>query len=131
MRKASAPGRQTGRIAGVLTTNTVMRIRTQTTVILAITLTRMSTTIISARASVVGTRTATTAVINMVAMSTARIACLAPYCPKSSASSHFVRRLERVNSRVSDDDIHELAAQIRPIDCVVPQGGVLAMRPLA
>jgi ectoine hydroxylase-related dioxygenase (phytanoyl-CoA dioxygenase family) len=31
---------------------------------------------------------------------------------------------------LSDDAIHEFAAQIEPTDCLVPQGGVLAMRPL-
>jgi ectoine hydroxylase-related dioxygenase (phytanoyl-CoA dioxygenase family) len=35
-----------------------------------------------------------------------------------------------MNGVLSDDEIHELAAQLAPIDCVVPQGGVLAMRPL-
>jgi len=31
---------------------------------------------------------------------------------------------------LSDDAIQELAAQIAPVNCVVPQGGVLVMRPL-
>jgi ectoine hydroxylase-related dioxygenase (phytanoyl-CoA dioxygenase family) len=31
---------------------------------------------------------------------------------------------------LSDDAIHEFAAQVEPTDCLVPQGGVLAMRPL-
>jgi ectoine hydroxylase-related dioxygenase (phytanoyl-CoA dioxygenase family) len=31
---------------------------------------------------------------------------------------------------LSDDDIHEFAAHIEPTDCLVPQGGVLAMKPL-
>ncbi len=31
---------------------------------------------------------------------------------------------------LTDDGIHELAAQIAPVDCVVPKGGVVAMRPL-
>lgn len=31
---------------------------------------------------------------------------------------------------LTDDSIHELAAQIAPVDCVVPKGGVVAMRPL-
>lgn len=31
---------------------------------------------------------------------------------------------------LSDDAIHEFAAQVEPTDCIVPQGGVLAMRPL-
>ena len=31
---------------------------------------------------------------------------------------------------LSDDQIHDLAAQILPIECVVPAGGILAIRPL-
>jgi len=31
---------------------------------------------------------------------------------------------------LSDDDVHELAIQIDSVDCVVPKGGVLVMRPL-
>ena len=31
---------------------------------------------------------------------------------------------------MSDDAIHEFAVQVEPTDCLVPQGGVLAMRPL-
>lgn len=31
---------------------------------------------------------------------------------------------------LTDDSIHDLSAQIAPVDCVVPKGGVVAMRPL-
>lgn len=31
---------------------------------------------------------------------------------------------------LSDDAMHKLATDISPVDCLVPQGGVLAMRPL-
>ena len=31
---------------------------------------------------------------------------------------------------LSDDRVHEVATRIAPIDCVVPRGGVVAMRPL-
>jgi ectoine hydroxylase-related dioxygenase (phytanoyl-CoA dioxygenase family) len=31
---------------------------------------------------------------------------------------------------LSDDDSHELSNKIQPIDCTVPKGGVVAMRPL-
>lgn len=31
---------------------------------------------------------------------------------------------------LSDDEIHELAVRVKPVDCVVPRGGVIAMRPL-
>lgn len=31
---------------------------------------------------------------------------------------------------MSDDSVHEVATRITPVDCVVPKGGVVAMRPL-
>ncbi len=31
---------------------------------------------------------------------------------------------------LSDDTLHDLSTQIAPVDCVVPKGGVVAMRPL-
>lgn len=31
---------------------------------------------------------------------------------------------------LSDDSLHDLSTQIAPVDCVVPKGGVVAMRPL-
>jgi ectoine hydroxylase-related dioxygenase (phytanoyl-CoA dioxygenase family) len=31
---------------------------------------------------------------------------------------------------LSDDSVHEIAAHAAPVDCVVPKGGVLVMRPL-
>lgn len=31
---------------------------------------------------------------------------------------------------LSDDDVHEVASQLESVDCVVPKGGVLIMRPL-
>lgn len=31
---------------------------------------------------------------------------------------------------LSDDRIHDLSKQVRPVDCLVPKGGVVAMRPL-
>ncbi len=31
---------------------------------------------------------------------------------------------------LSDDSVHEVATRIAPVDCVVPKGGVVAMRPL-
>lgn len=31
---------------------------------------------------------------------------------------------------LSDDRLHELSKEIAPVDCVVPKGGVVAMRPL-
>jgi ectoine hydroxylase-related dioxygenase (phytanoyl-CoA dioxygenase family) len=35
-----------------------------------------------------------------------------------------------VKGVLTDDDIEQLAGAIQPVDCLVPQGGVLAMRPL-
>jgi ectoine hydroxylase-related dioxygenase (phytanoyl-CoA dioxygenase family) len=31
---------------------------------------------------------------------------------------------------LSDDAVHQLAAKMQAVDCLVPKGGVLAMRPL-
>jgi len=31
---------------------------------------------------------------------------------------------------LTDDRLHELSTQIAPVDCIVPKGGVVAMRPL-
>jgi ectoine hydroxylase-related dioxygenase (phytanoyl-CoA dioxygenase family) len=31
---------------------------------------------------------------------------------------------------LTDDRLHELSTQIAPVDCVIPKGGVVAMRPL-
>lgn len=31
---------------------------------------------------------------------------------------------------MSDDDVHEVSAQAESVDCIVPKGGVLIMRPL-
>lgn len=31
---------------------------------------------------------------------------------------------------LTDDEIHALSARVAPVDCLVPQGGLLAMRPL-
>jgi ectoine hydroxylase-related dioxygenase (phytanoyl-CoA dioxygenase family) len=31
---------------------------------------------------------------------------------------------------LTDDSLHDLATRIAPVDCVVPKGGVVAMRPL-
>jgi ectoine hydroxylase-related dioxygenase (phytanoyl-CoA dioxygenase family) len=31
---------------------------------------------------------------------------------------------------LTDDSIHELAARVSPVDCIVPKGGVVAIRPL-
>ncbi len=50
----------------------------------------------------------------------------------SSAENGPLRVLPRTHTLgvLSDDGIHNLAARITPVDCVVAKGGVVAMRPL-
>ena len=50
----------------------------------------------------------------------------------SSAENGPVRVLPGTHTKgvLNDDAIHDLSMQIAPVDCVVPQGGVLVMRPL-
>lgn len=50
----------------------------------------------------------------------------------STADNGPLRVLPRsqVHGVVSDDQVHDLAARSNPVECVVPKGGVLAMRPL-
>jgi ectoine hydroxylase-related dioxygenase (phytanoyl-CoA dioxygenase family) len=50
----------------------------------------------------------------------------------SSAENGPLRVLPRTHTLgvLSDDGIHDLAARITPVDCVVAKGGVVAMRPL-
>lgn len=51
----------------------------------------------------------------------------------SSADSGPLRVLPRSHMLgvLSDEDIHDLAVRITPVDCVAAKGGVVAMRPLA
>jgi ectoine hydroxylase-related dioxygenase (phytanoyl-CoA dioxygenase family) len=53
-------------------------------------------------------------------------------CDDSTAGNGPLRVLPGTHTRgvLSDDSIHELASQTPPVECTVPQGGVLAMRPL-
>ncbi len=53
-------------------------------------------------------------------------------CDDSTAENGPLRVLPRTHTLgvLSDDSIHQLATRIAPVDCVVPKGGVLAMRPL-
>jgi ectoine hydroxylase-related dioxygenase (phytanoyl-CoA dioxygenase family) len=50
----------------------------------------------------------------------------------STAGNGPLRVLPRTHllGVLSDDRLHELSTQIAPVDCVVPKGGVVAMRPL-
>lgn len=50
----------------------------------------------------------------------------------STVENGPLRVLPRTHTQgvLSDDSIHELATRIAPVDCVVPKGGVVAMRPL-
>jgi ectoine hydroxylase-related dioxygenase (phytanoyl-CoA dioxygenase family) len=51
---------------------------------------------------------------------------------ESTTENGPLRVLPRTHTMgvLSDDNIHELAARIAPVECVVPKGGVVAMRPL-
>jgi ectoine hydroxylase-related dioxygenase (phytanoyl-CoA dioxygenase family) len=61
-----------------------------------------------------------------------RVLALRVHLDDSTADNGPLRVLPTTHTRgvLSDDAIHQLAAQIAPVDCLVPQGGVLAMRPL-
>lgn len=50
----------------------------------------------------------------------------------STAENGPLRVLPRTHTLgvLRDDSIHELATRIAPVECVVPKGGVVAMRPL-
>ena len=50
----------------------------------------------------------------------------------STAENGPLRVLPRTHTLgvLSDDSIHELLTRISPVDCISPQGGVIAMRPL-
>ncbi len=53
-------------------------------------------------------------------------------CDDSTGENGPLRVLPRTHALgvLSDDRIHELATRIPHVDCVVPKGGVVAMRPL-
>ncbi len=61
-----------------------------------------------------------------------RVLALRVHLDASTIENGSLRVLPGTHNRgvLSDDAIHELAAQIDPVDCEVPEGGVLAMRPL-
>jgi ectoine hydroxylase-related dioxygenase (phytanoyl-CoA dioxygenase family) len=61
-----------------------------------------------------------------------RVLALRIHLDDSTADNGPLRILPGTHTKgvLSDDDIHELAGRVAPTDCLVPQGGVLAMRPL-
>jgi ectoine hydroxylase-related dioxygenase (phytanoyl-CoA dioxygenase family) len=61
-----------------------------------------------------------------------QVLALRIYLDDSSAGNGPLRVLPRTHTLgvLSDDGIHNLAARITPVDCVVAKGGVVAMRPL-
>ena len=61
-----------------------------------------------------------------------RVAALRIHLDDSTTHNGPLRVLPgtHMNGVLTDDAIQEAAAQISPIDCIVPNGGVLAMKPL-
>jgi len=61
-----------------------------------------------------------------------RVVALRIHLDNCGAQNGPLRVLPGTHTRgvLSDDAIHELAAQIGPVDCMAPRGGVLVMRPL-
>ena len=61
-----------------------------------------------------------------------RVLALRVHLDNSTAKNGPLRVLPGTHTSgvLSDDAIHQLAAEVSPVDCLVPQGGVLAMRPL-
>ena len=61
-----------------------------------------------------------------------QVLALRVHLDESNADNGPLRVLPGTHTKgiLSDNDMEELAGAIPPIDCVVPQGGVLAMRPL-
>jgi ectoine hydroxylase-related dioxygenase (phytanoyl-CoA dioxygenase family) len=61
-----------------------------------------------------------------------RVAALRIHLDNSTTHNGPLRVLPGTHTQgvLSDDAIQELAARIAPVDCLVPQGGVLVMKPL-
>lgn len=61
-----------------------------------------------------------------------QVLALRIHLDESSVENGSLRVLPRTHTLgvLSDDSIHDLAARITPVDCVVAKGGVVAMRPL-
>jgi ectoine hydroxylase-related dioxygenase (phytanoyl-CoA dioxygenase family) len=61
-----------------------------------------------------------------------RVLALRVSCDDSTAENGPLRVLPRTHTLgvLSDESIHELTTRIAPVECIVPKGGVVAMRPL-
>lgn len=61
-----------------------------------------------------------------------RVLALRVHLDDSTADNGPLRVLPRTHTLgvLSDDSIHDLSTRIQPFDCLVPRGGVMAMRPL-
>jgi ectoine hydroxylase-related dioxygenase (phytanoyl-CoA dioxygenase family) len=66
------------------------------------------------------------------AIALSQVPALRVSCDDSTGANGPLRVLPRTHTLgvLSDDGIHELATRIAPVECVVPRGGVVAMRPL-
>jgi ectoine hydroxylase-related dioxygenase (phytanoyl-CoA dioxygenase family) len=62
----------------------------------------------------------------------ARVLALRVHLDDSASDNGPLRVLPRTHMLgvLTDDAIHELVRQVKPVDCLVPKGGVIAMRPL-
>jgi len=60
------------------------------------------------------------------------VVALRVHLDDSTARNGSLRVLPRTHARgvLTDDAIHQLAAEVSAVNCIVPAGGVLAMRPL-
>jgi ectoine hydroxylase-related dioxygenase (phytanoyl-CoA dioxygenase family) len=61
-----------------------------------------------------------------------RVLALRVHLDDSTAENGPLRVLpgSQAKGLLTDDEVHELAARVPSVDCLVPRGGVLAMRPL-
>lgn len=66
------------------------------------------------------------------AIALSQVIALRVSCDDSTVENGPLRILPGTHTLgvLSDDNIHELASRIAPVECVVPKGGVVAMRPL-
>jgi hypothetical protein len=61
-----------------------------------------------------------------------KVVALRVHLEDSTAENGPLRVLPRTHNVgvLEDDAVHQLASDVRPVDCVIPLGGVIAMRPL-
>ena len=61
-----------------------------------------------------------------------QVLALRVHLDNSTADNGPLRALPRTHTVgvLSDESLHELSTRISPVDCTVPKGGVVAMRPL-